>query len=343
MLDLRTDGSWVKGALHCHSTASDGALSPADVIGYYVSKGYGVVAVTDHGRITRERFEGEGIVVLPGIEMSKGGTKLGSEYHMVALGIDDQSINDLGSPSEIIDEVNSAGGIVIVAHPYWSGLVYDDLVDIEGYAGIEVYNTGCEVEVMKGYSAVHWDELLSSGVRCFGFAVDDAHRYFIPPLDADGGWVWFKPVEANVESVLKALKGGLFYSSTGPSINRLVISEDTVHVDMTPVSRLNVISRNGIGLSVELEQLRKLIGMWREPDERRRLEGAFERVEVVEEGGLVNAFVSVRGSELELTFDEKGLRTFHAEVKLGGNYLRVELVDEDGRVAWSNPIFLSRT
>lgn len=341
MLDIRTDELWIKGALHCHSTASDGALSPIDVIGFYASKGYGAIAITDHGRITREHSEDEGIVLLPGIEISKGETKLKSGYHIVALGVEDQSLNDLESPSEIIDEVNSAGGMIIVAHPYWSGLIYDDLMDIEGYAGIEVYNTGCDVEVTKGYSSVHWDELLSSGVKCFGFAVDDAHRYFIPPLDADGGWVWFKPVEANVESVLKALKGGAFYSSTGPAINRLLISEDKVHVEMTPVSRVNVISRNGIGLSVELGQLRELIQMWKEPDERRRLEGSFDRVEAIEEGVLVNAFVSARGSELELTFDDKGLRAFYAEFKLRSDYLRVELVDECGRIAWSNPIFLS--
>ena len=31
--------------------------------------------------------------------------------------------------------------------------------------GIEVYNAGCELEIGRGFSAVHWDELAESDLR----------------------------------------------------------------------------------------------------------------------------------------------------------------------------------
>jgi len=39
---------------------------------------------------------------------------------------------------------------------------------------------------------VHWDQLLSLGKKVWGIVVDDAHRYFFPPVDADYGWTWIK-------------------------------------------------------------------------------------------------------------------------------------------------------
>lgn len=262
------------------------------------------------------------------------------EYHIVALGIEDQSINELRSPSEVIEEVNSAGGLAFLAHPYWSGLTLDDLLDIKGYIGIEVYNTGCDVGVAKGYSLVHWDELLSSGVRCWGFAVDDAHRYSMPPFDADGGWVWLEVADGNPEEALRSLRGGRFYSTTGPEIRELLASRHELRVNTTPVSRVNLISRDGTGLSVRVGDLRELIRMWNTPGGRGKLEDTFDSVESNEEGGVVKVFVSGRGIRAEASFDEEGLRRLHVEAEFKGGYLRVEAVDGNGRTAWSNPILL---
>ena len=33
-------GLWLKGALHCHSTLSDGLLSPEDAAHFYEIRGY---------------------------------------------------------------------------------------------------------------------------------------------------------------------------------------------------------------------------------------------------------------------------------------------------------------
>jgi len=338
MFKLDMDETWVKSSLHCHSTSSDGILKPKEVVDYYLSRGYSLIAITDHGKITTEHIDNQKGILLPSIEISKGTSKLRENYHIIAIGVEDPTLNDLKNPSEVIDEINAAGGAAIIAHPYWSGLVYEDLINLSGYIGIEIYNAGCDVEVTKGYSTVHWDDLTSSGVKSWGFAVDDAHRYFVPPIDADGGWIWIKVTDKSPKAVIESLKAGSFYSSMGPKINKLEMSESLIHVELTPVTRVNMVSRNGRGLSVEMKYLRKLITMWKSPSKRHYLERTFDNIEVNEEDSLMRVFLTGKKLKAETTFDGRGLKLLHIEAKFDGDYMRVEAIDNNGRTAWSNPI-----
>ncbi len=45
-------GTWYKGSIHCHSTASDGELTPQQVIDWHVQNGYSFLAITDHNVVT---------------------------------------------------------------------------------------------------------------------------------------------------------------------------------------------------------------------------------------------------------------------------------------------------
>jgi hypothetical protein len=77
--------------LHCHSTASDGALAPAALIAEYRRRGIHTLALTDHdtvGGIDEAMAAGqaEGVCVLPGIELSVSWNK--HCIHVVGLGID---------------------------------------------------------------------------------------------------------------------------------------------------------------------------------------------------------------------------------------------------------------
>jgi hypothetical protein len=342
VLKLNVDNTWVKASLHCHSTASDGKLEPREVVHYYLSRGYGLITITDHDKITTGYDDFPKGMFLPGVEIPKGKTKLGADYHIIAIGVDDPTIVGLQSPSEVIDEVNAAGGVAIIAHPYWSGLVYEDLIALKGYIGIEIYNTGCDVEVAKGYSTVHWDSLISSGIKAWGFAVDDAHRYSTPPIDADGGWIWVKVADKNQEAVIDSLKKGCFYSSTGPSIKKLEMSENSVHVELTPVTRVNLVSRNGRGLSIEISQLKNLVEKWKKQSERRYLELKFDNLETVEKKGLTKVFLTSKDLKAETAFDRKGLRLLDIKAKSGYDYQRLEAIDQYGKTAWSNPLFSNK-
>jgi predicted metal-dependent phosphoesterase TrpH len=80
--------------LHCHSTASDGALSPTDLVKRAVENGVATLALTDHDT-TAGLFEAQtcansaGINLINGIEISAQWEKLG--IHIVGLNINPEN------------------------------------------------------------------------------------------------------------------------------------------------------------------------------------------------------------------------------------------------------------
>jgi len=233
-------GQWYKANLHAHSTNSDGWLSPQHVMRTYRDAGYQILALTDHWKVTAVRGKPEeGFLFLPGAELDGGRTAVGN-YHIVGVGIEEQpEREELSSAQRQIDWIREQGGVAIVAHPYWSGLSTEDLLALHGYIGVEVYNTGCDVEILRGHSFVHWDDLLSRGRRVSGLAVDDGHR---PAFDMCGGWTMIKALDLTKAAVLEALRNGSCYSSTGPRIFDLQIYDNKIYCTCSPARRIALVS-----------------------------------------------------------------------------------------------------
>jgi hypothetical protein len=81
--------------LHCHSTASDGTLKPAEVVRLAVARELSALALTDHDTIggvaeAAEEAAKLGIDFLPGIEISAEYPQPGT-MHLLGYGIDPQS------------------------------------------------------------------------------------------------------------------------------------------------------------------------------------------------------------------------------------------------------------
>lgn len=77
--------------LHCHSTVSDGALSPGDVVRRAAAHGVEMLALTDHDQLdglqeARDAAHDAGIIFLEGVEISVSWR--GSTLHVVGLGVD---------------------------------------------------------------------------------------------------------------------------------------------------------------------------------------------------------------------------------------------------------------
>jgi predicted metal-dependent phosphoesterase TrpH len=80
--------------LHCHSTRSDGLLSPTDVIRRAAGRGVDVIALTDHDELAglaeaRVAAREAGIAFVDGSELSV--TWQDGTVHIVALGIDPEN------------------------------------------------------------------------------------------------------------------------------------------------------------------------------------------------------------------------------------------------------------
>ncbi len=82
----------MKADLHIHTTASDGKLTPAEVVDRAVQKGIDILAVTDHDTVggiaqAEEAARGRGIGFVKGIEISAYTV---CEIHILGYNIDDK-------------------------------------------------------------------------------------------------------------------------------------------------------------------------------------------------------------------------------------------------------------
>ena len=77
--------------LHCHSTRSDGVLTPAVLVARAAQRGVRALCLTDHDELSglaeaRATAQGCGIELIDGVEISV--TWRGHTIHIVGLGVD---------------------------------------------------------------------------------------------------------------------------------------------------------------------------------------------------------------------------------------------------------------
>ena len=274
-------GQWYKANLHAHTTQSDGKLSPAEVAIHYRRQGYDVLAITDHEKVVPcAQLCAHDFLCLEGIEIGSGRSETNGNFHIVGLGL---PVGFAGYPKDhpqaTLDALAAAGGLGFVAHPYWSCLVAHDLLGLKNCLGIELINYGCEIEIGKGVSTVHWEDLLVRGERYLGLGVDDGHRC---GWDFYGGFTMIKAAELTREAVLAALRAGHCYASQGPLIHNLELTADGLRVECTPAAAINFFANNQQGWCIQKEDRPALTGARYLRNGRER----YVRVEIVSETGL---------------------------------------------------------
>jgi hypothetical protein len=142
--------------LHAHSTASDGSLTPEELIDYAISKGIGVCALCDHDTTAGiRRFlsyaSGKPLRAIPGVELSA--TWESGNCHITGLGVTDDyaplesmlhqirqsrdsrneriihKLNELGV-AITLDDVGAIAGGEVVARPHIARIMHE-----KGYVG----------------------------------------------------------------------------------------------------------------------------------------------------------------------------------------------------------------
>jgi len=246
---FNSEGRWLKGNLHTHSTNSDGVHTPQEVVNNYRSKGYDFLSITDHGRLTDpSTLNTRGITLIPGEEISLGKSEAGTTFHIVAIGICEslpfRDFDTKSNPQAAIDTIKKNGGLAILAHPYWSGLTSNDMLRPIGYDGVEIYNSNCEIYNGAGDSRPHVDSALAKGRKFLLFATDDHHGTPEPMKlsDAAVSWISVKAKDNSAESILSSIKAGQFYASNGPEIRDITYEGDTIVAKTSPSASIGFIS-----------------------------------------------------------------------------------------------------
>ena len=320
------NGHWYKGNLHCHSTNSDGKLSPREVADLYKSHGYNFLAISDHDRYSdyRSEFNEENFIILPAIEASavlykeKGSNDRIAIHHIHGIlstrAMQEKAAENLflhlehypariyfGSwngaavAQELQDDLQAHGCITAYNHPVWSRVQEADFINLNGISALEIFNYGTVNESGTGLDVLHWDIMLRNGKKVWAFASDDNHNDGIVE-DSFGGYIMVKAEKLTHENIIQSIIDGNFYSSSGPDIHDWGIKDNVAYVECSPVNRINFIA-----------------------------------------GNLINAGNTVMCKNKHDTITR-------AEFPLKGDeaYIRVECIDMYGNTAWSNPLFLTK-
>lgn len=209
----------IKANLHCHTTLSDGRLTPEEVKAAYKAHGYGVVAFTDHEYIVpHPELADESFIPLTAYEYSiNEAPSPGKEnwsfrrcFHLNFYARDPRNVThvcfdpkavwgpgaavadtlrytgeiyhrDYRDVRHVIDEHVKNGFLCCLNHPFWSLQTHDDYFGLEGLFAMEVYNTGCSV-----FSGETWNDytlFTDNGHTDVGpIAADDNHNAYGEPF-----------------------------------------------------------------------------------------------------------------------------------------------------------------
>jgi hypothetical protein len=275
------------------------------LVRHYEWAGYDVLAITDHWARTVEPSTKK-LLVIPSTELNAYAPTQEHDAHVLALGLAVDPVLPEGSFApleEVVAWIAENGGVPYLAHPSWRGLRTEQWWDCPGLYGIEVWNSGCELELGRGDSSIHWDEALEHGRAFFALATDDSHH---PGYDSGFAWTWVRAEEKTQDAILDALRTGLFYGSTGPEIRDIEVSDGDVVVRCSPAQSVTLYS-----------------GRWRGARANAGRLGYPNHSDVLErdDDGLITA------ARLDRPYEAP--------------YGRVEVLDSSGNKAWSNPLWIA--
>jgi len=262
---------YFKTNLHTHSTVDDGKLSVEELKEEYKSRGYSVVAFTDHETcFSHQELNDEGFLALTGYEMLTNQWDIpishAKTYHFNFIAREPDNRWQIYHPkyrpsaarhadkivcdgfeerfygveqmNDIIARANEKGFLVTYNHPVWSLQDRTDYIGLKGLWGVEVFNGECYMLGHDDNMSQVYQEMLKEGKRVFPLAVDDTHR----TRSIGMGWIMVGAEELSYPAVIKALEKGDFYASTGPEIHSLTYEDNKVRLTCSDAVSVNMLT-----------------------------------------------------------------------------------------------------
>ncbi len=216
MLLLSQNTPQFKANLHCHSTRSDGRLTPEELKTAYKEHGYHILAITDHeSPKNHSELNDSDFLMLTGYEAyirnnpecrydvfspeihlnlfakaPENETLIG--YNAACckyLSADEQAALSKAGPTclreytpqyinAFIQAANDNGYLVAYNHPVWSMESQERIEQYDGIFSMEMINYNSYLINHTEYNGALYDHLLCSGKRWFVHAADDNHNQY---------------------------------------------------------------------------------------------------------------------------------------------------------------------
>ena len=204
-----------KANFHCHSTLSDGTLTPQQLKDAYKSNGYSILAITDHERPhDHTAMSDDDFLLLTGYEAyirpdpeCRYDSYI-SEIHINLFARDphntdlicwnDKYVKYVKDPAEraamhrygseetreytpdyinrYIKTAKEDGYLVTLNHPVWSMEAHEQIFRYEGFFSMEICNYSAFRSGLCEYNTALYDMLLRQGKRIFAHSADDNHN-----------------------------------------------------------------------------------------------------------------------------------------------------------------------
>ncbi len=266
---------YFKANLHTHSTFSDGRLTPKECKELYKSKGYSILALTDHNIVAdHSNLNDDDFLMLTGAEYNFDAQSLPYAHlkvyhfnfiakrpdllwqpfishthkhfedvssHLAKAEIEGMpQVYDTGIINEVIARANEKGHLVIYNHPAWSLQDYTDYAGLKGLWGMELCNNSCALGGLAddAHCSLVYRDLMNLTGRIFPVGGDDAHNV----STACGAWIMVGAEKLAYGSVIEALERGDFYASTGPEIHSLTWDGQFLEIDCSDAQDITVLS-----------------------------------------------------------------------------------------------------
>jgi len=264
---LDSNKNYYKANLHCHSTNSDGVLSPEEVKEHYKENGYSVVAYTDHEHIIDvSHLTDDEFVAITACEIAikDGPAELRpSKNHMMKvchlnLYAKDPHNNDTPCYNALFDYHGSEEAMAKVYH---SCEPYDRIYGHEGIS--EIIRIANEKGFLVCYNHPIWSlenaiDYIGYkglwGVEIYNYCSDvvghceysiNTYEDFLrsgqkiacvstddchSKRSACGGWVMINAEKLDYDTVFDALEKHNFYASMGPVIKELYTEDNKAYI-----------------------------------------------------------------------------------------------------------------
>ena len=303
------DNRMLKGALHAHTVRSDGKLTPEEVIRLHKAFGYDFLAITDHRKYNYRNFTNdEDIIIVPGMEFDTGYVKVEGSgarcFHTICLGPSREDGNGFRQ-DECVPSVNAPTQEAY--QPY--------LDEIHAKNNLTMY---CHPE-WSATPARYFDRLRGN------FAMEIWNSSTVIENDMDKDAAYWDELLGQGQRIFGAATddghllgdfcNGWVMVNAKKELNAILqaLKEGAFYSSCGPEIRDFYVDGDTAVIDCS-------------PVEKARLHCDAHPTKVI------------RSSEGELTHAEFSLKHKRGPYP----YVRISVIDKDGKYAWTNPIFLDR-
>lgn len=277
---LPETGNFYKANLHSHTVFSDGKFTPKEVKDAYVSRGYSIVAYTDHNvflqhhELTDEHFLALGGFEVQIYDLDWTVSRTRKTAHICSIALDPDTVNqpcfhrhwytpkhlreyikfDETQPdyvqvysgdgvTDFITRTRNAGFFVTYNHPTWSLESYPEYSGYRNMHAMEICNYSSFAGGFYEYNPRVYDDLLRLGNRIYCIGADDNHNegdMDSPAYGSFGAFTMIKAEKLDYKTVTQALLDGHFYASQGPEIYSLTFDDGKIHITTSPAMKITM-------------------------------------------------------------------------------------------------------